>query len=210
MEKYGFETYLDSDIFPEDFASDNCNKVFVDVLNNSTMFITKVTVVLKDCKNNVLFTSEEGKSKEKEYKVAYNQALREAFNSFNKLQHKYVKSEQTQKSLGMIGEPAQTNVAVTNQTKTSTVQDSKIRPKTEITSRMDFKEYSIVATENGFNLITPVSDYQIFQIFKTSSKDIFIAKRDLVSGVLIKKVDNWYFEYYDKNVLKSELIKLTF
>ncbi len=89
MQKYGFESYLDSDILPSDFASDNCNKVYVDVVENNSMMMTKVKVVLKDCLNQVLFTSEEGKSRLKDYTAAYNQALREAFASFEKLNHQY-------------------------------------------------------------------------------------------------------------------------
>ena len=60
MQKYGFESYLDSEILPSEFAADNCNKVYVDVVENNSMMMTKIKVVLKDCFNQVLFTSEEG------------------------------------------------------------------------------------------------------------------------------------------------------
>jgi hypothetical protein len=89
MEKYGFVTYFDTDVLPTEVANQNCNKVYVDVLSNGGLFTTKLTVVLKDCKNEILFTSVEGKSRDKEYQIAYNQALREAFNSFDKLGYKY-------------------------------------------------------------------------------------------------------------------------
>jgi hypothetical protein len=85
MEKYGFTTYFDTDIMPREVAETNCNKVYVEVQNIGNLFSTKLLVVLKDCKNEIIFTSAEGKSREKEYQVAYNQALREAFSSFDKL-----------------------------------------------------------------------------------------------------------------------------
>jgi hypothetical protein len=93
MEKYGFVTFFDTDILPSEVAENNCNKVFVDVLSNGNMFVTKLSVVLKDCKNTVLFTSLEGKSQEKDYLISYNQALREAFNSFDALHYKYNDSD---------------------------------------------------------------------------------------------------------------------
>ena len=93
MEKYGFVTFFDTDILPSEVAENNCNKVFVDVLSNGNMFVTKLSVVLKDCKNTVLFTSLEGKSQEKDYLISYNQALREAFNSFEALHYKYNDSD---------------------------------------------------------------------------------------------------------------------
>ena len=104
LQKYGFESYYDNETFSADFASINCNKIFIDVLNNSTMFSTKLKVVIKDCKNNILATSDEGTSREKEYRVAYNEALRMAFDNFGMLKtHKYQPSE---KSIGTVGELA--------------------------------------------------------------------------------------------------------
>jgi hypothetical protein len=190
MKQYGFEAYFDTDNQPDDFVNMNCNKVFLDVISNGGMFTTKLTVVLKDCKSNILYTSKEGSSREKEYAVAYNQALRMAFESMQSLNYKY---EPTQKSLGIVGEPAIVH---------------EIKPKSEITNQMFFKQYSVIAINNGFNLVG--FDSEVFQISRTSEKDIFIAKRNTIAGVLLKKTDNWFFEYYDNDVLKSELIKVKF
>ncbi len=182
LQKYGFETYYNNETAPDDFVNSNCNKIFVDIVNNSNMFTTKLKVVIKDCKNNILISSEEGASREKEYKVAYNEALRMAFDNFSVLKaHKF---QPSQKSLEMIGEP--------------------------VTNQMFIKKYNVVATKNGFNLITADSDYKIFQIFKTSSIDVFIGNRDNVSGVLIKKTDNWFFEYYQNDKLVSEKVEVKF
>ena len=182
LQKYGFETYYNNETAPDDFVNSNCNKIFVDIVNNSNMFTTKLKVVIKDCKNNILISSEEGASREKEYKVAYNEALRMAFDNFSVLKaHKF---QSSQKSLEMIGEP--------------------------VTNQMFIKKYNVVATKNGFNLITADSDYKIFQIFKTSSIDVFIGNRDNVSGVLIKKTDNWFFEYYQNDKLVSEKVEVKF
>lgn len=199
MEKYGFEAYLDNETFSDGFANENCNKVFIDVESNSNLFTTKLIVVVKDCKNNILFKSEEGKSNDKEFKVAYNLALREAFDNFNILKiHKY---QPLQKSSEIIGETSKSEISS---------EKSDVLKKEAAQNQMSSKNYDVIVTETGYNLITVASDYKIFQIFKTSSKDIFIAKRDSISGVLIKKNESWFFEYYEENVLKSELIKVTF
>ena len=182
LQKYGFETYYNNETAPDDFVNSNCNKIFVDIVNNSNMFTTKLKVVIKDCKNNILISSEEGASREKEYKVAYNEALRMAFDNFSVLKaHKF---QPSQKRLEIIGEP--------------------------VTNQMVIKKYNVVATKNGFNLITAESDNKFFQIFKTSSNDVFIGNRDNVSGVLIKKTDNWFFEYYQNDKLVSEKVEVKF
>jgi len=187
LQKYGFETYYNNEAAPDEFVISNCNKIYIDVLENNNLFTTKLKVVVKDCKGTILATSEEGTSREKEYEVAYNLALRMAFDNFEILKtHKF---QPTEKSLGMVGEPLRKEIAQ---------------------SQMFSKQYNVIATENGYNLITLESDYKIFQIFKTTSNEIFIANMDSIFGVLIKKTDNWFFEYYDGNELKSELIKVTF
>ena len=43
------------------------------------MFTTKVTLILKDCQSNVVYTTVEGSSKEKDYKSAFSEAIKECF-----------------------------------------------------------------------------------------------------------------------------------
>ncbi len=43
----------------------------------------------RTAKNNILFTSRQGDSKEKEYQKAYYEALREAFQSFQTINYDY-------------------------------------------------------------------------------------------------------------------------
>ena len=205
LQKYDFETYFVNESAPDDFINSNCNKIFIEVLNNSNMFTTKLKVVVKDCKNNILATSLEGTSKEKEYNVAYNEAIRMAFDNFGILKmHQF---QPSQKSVGISKEPVQSTV----ETKKVDELPKKIKLSGEpATNQMFQKKYSVVATENGYNLITVPSDYKIFQISKTTSNDVFIAKRDAVFGILIKKEETWFFEYYQNNQLVSEKIEVTF
>lgn len=106
MQKYGFVTFYESDILPDDINNDN--KVYVDVLENNSMFSTKVTIVLKDFKNNILFTSNEGKSLDKSLEIAYNVALRDAINILSSLKHVYTN-----------------NIKVTNLKETNVVYQAK-------------------------------------------------------------------------------------
>jgi hypothetical protein len=60
-----------------------CEGLFADLIFDSNMFQTTITVVLKDCNNNVVFLSEPGTSKEKEYRKSYHEAIRRAFRSID-------------------------------------------------------------------------------------------------------------------------------
>jgi len=89
FEKYGFEAYMEDEELPMELSQTRCKALFADVKNNSGLFLTKLVLVLKDCKNNQVFISEEGTSREKDYKIAYQEALRNAFEPIAALNYKY-------------------------------------------------------------------------------------------------------------------------
>lgn len=83
FEKYGYEA-LYKEALPEGVSA--CDVLQADVENNSGLFMTRLVVLLKNCADDIVFTSEEGKSREKDYKTAYHAALREAFQSLDTVQ----------------------------------------------------------------------------------------------------------------------------
>lgn len=89
FEKYGFESYMADEDLPAKYQNDPCSGLYADVKNNSGMFRTKLEVILKDCKGKVKFVSEEGKSRKKEFKAAFHDALRDAFVSIADLNYRY-------------------------------------------------------------------------------------------------------------------------
>jgi hypothetical protein len=202
MEKYGFETYLSNETAPDDFIANNCNKVFVDVIPNNYFFTTRVKVVIKDCRGTILYTSEEGTSKDKEYKVAYNQALRMAFDSFSILKtHKYQRS---QKSLGMIGEPAPAPVKVNVEKVIVTSENVKV-----YTSKVDNSSLFVQPITNGFQIIDSEPKV-IYKIFNTSTKDVYIATKGTIQGVFFSRNNEWFFEYYQNDKLVTEKVEVKF
>lgn len=190
MEKYGFESYLDSEILPSEFASDNCNKVYVDVVENNSMMMTKVKVVLKDCFNQVLFTSEEGKSRLKDYTAAYNQALREAFASFDKLNHQYNGNVVTQKKEPQV----ETKV--------------EVKPTNSVSSNVAASLFA-QPINNGFQIIN-AEPKVLYKIYKTSTKDFYIATKGTLQGIFFSRNNEWFFEYYQNDKLFSEKVDVRF
>lgn len=79
--KYGFNAYF-SDELPN---VKRCDGLQAEILGKPGFIYTKITVVLKDCNGTEVFRSEEGKSKYKEYKKAYHDAMRKAFVSIEEL-----------------------------------------------------------------------------------------------------------------------------
>jgi hypothetical protein len=192
MEKYGFTAYFDTDKLPEEIASQNCNKVFLNIVEGKSMFTTKLTVVLKDCRNNVLFTSATGNSRAKEYKVAYNQALREAFNSFETLHHQY-----NGKATGKITPKKEETLVLKESFESPVVTDSG----TAVVNAQPIP--------NGFQLVDTTPKV-VLKIYETSNPDIYIASSDIAKGVLVKNNGQWFFEYYENDKLFSQQMDIRF
>ena len=89
LEKENFQTFFIDESFPDDLFKDRCLALNANVINESGMLRTKLLLEFKDCNNNIVFTTIMGDSKEKEYKKAYHEALREAFRSFQSYDHAY-------------------------------------------------------------------------------------------------------------------------
>lgn len=84
----GFNTIYD-DQLPIDLNSNRCLGLFADLQDDSSMFTTKTIITLKDCNGNEVFKTMQGISKEKEYKAAYAESLRESMRSFNGTNYVY-------------------------------------------------------------------------------------------------------------------------
>ena len=88
----GFSTVYDDNL-PEDLTSDRCLGVYVDLVNNSSMFTTKTALALKDCSNQEVFTTQVGRSKKKDYRESYSEAINKAFNSLASMNYSYEPKE---------------------------------------------------------------------------------------------------------------------
>lgn len=201
MEKYGFVTYFDSDVLPSEVAENNCNKVYVDVKSNGNLFVTKLTVVLKDCKNVVLFSSSEGKSREKELQVAYNQSMREAFSSFDNLEYKYNGMQNVKKE-------EVSNYKMITKDSTLKLQENGI-----IIVENDLEFQNLLVAEIiklGYLLIDPATSAIVLKLYKTSNENVFIANSNSINGVVIKKGQEIFFEYYENKQLISRKLNVNF
>ena len=181
FENEGFEVFYDSDQMPNDLAMNRCSVLFVDAVENNTIFATKIIIEIKDCYNKVVYTSVEGNSREKELNRAYNLAFREALSSLKgKLNFKLVK------------EPA--------------IELSKSNSELKNTSEILL---TAVPTVNGYSLLNSNQE-NIFTLQKTSLENVYSAKKGTITGTFFKKNTDWVFEYYDNEELVQEVVNVEF
>lgn len=184
FEREGFEAFYDTDQFPKELAQNRCSALFVNVIENNNLFVTKINVEIKDCYNKVLLVSDLGSSREKEYQKAYVEAFRIALSSVRE------KLKSIEKGLSQ---------------EERRIENSKINNDVKVTS----EKFTAVATELGYNLVDERS-VVVFNLQKTSNGNIFTATKGVLSGILIKKNSGWFFEYYEGEKLISEKVDVKF
>ena len=183
LQKYGFKAYLSNEEIPLNTDIQRCNFLYADVIQDNSMFVTKVKVALKDCKKKIVFETQFGSSREKEFAVSNNQALREAGKSFDKLNYKY---------------NGKNNSSITQEP-----------PKTIVAEINSETFYFAQPTANGFQVVDNEPKV-IMKLYTTSQKNVFIGLKGNTNGVVISKNGKWFFEYYDGDKLISESINLRF
>ncbi len=195
--KYGFKAFLSDEKLPKDVAENKCLALTGTVKDDSGMFTTKSIIELRDCYNNVIFTSSVGKSKEKEYKKAYHEAIRNAFKSVAALKYKYTSSKKDLNENKTEGIPVV--VETPKIINTDAVVTNKVNKDTS-------KTLYAQAITNGFQLVDTKPEV-IFQILKTNVKDVFVIKDK--NGLMYKSSNGWMAEYYeaDKKTIESYKIK---
>ena len=88
LENQGFNA-LYEDALPQDLKADRCLGLVTSLEEDSSLFATKVAVVFKDCEGIEQYRTQFGKSKVKQYREAYREAIAEAFQSFKTFQYSY-------------------------------------------------------------------------------------------------------------------------
>ncbi|WP_337967411.1 hypothetical protein [uncultured Flavobacterium sp.] len=199
LSKAGFQAFYVNEELPAGYG-DRCDLLYVDVKRDNGFLITKLYVEFKDCYGKVIYTSEVGKSKEKDYEVAYRECLDLAFVSINGLHYKYSGKSVAPTTKAVPVSPAAASVV----TATAVVA---------ATPAPDLKDPNLLyaqPTESGYQLIDKTPKV-VMKLLKTSQSNVFIAIKDNVQGSLILKEDGqWYFESYQNDKLVSEKIVVKF
>jgi hypothetical protein len=88
LEDFGFRAFYQAEQFNTNYV-DPCSCLYVDVLNVSNIFLTKLQVEFKDCTNGIVYQSSIGTSEEKDRHESFNEALIMALKSVRYMNYKF-------------------------------------------------------------------------------------------------------------------------
>lgn len=202
--KAGFVAYYANEPIPAEY-NDRCKVLYLDVKQDNSFLTTKLFITFKDCNNGIVFQSAVGKSREKEYQVAYSDAFNKAFESVIALGYVYNGGLNVATKSTLISPPVsvQKDVAVFPDLATA---------KKEVNETASSENKNVLfaqPTSYGYQLIDSEPKV-VMKLYKTSNPASFMAKRGEVQGALVSKENQWFFEYYQGDKLISEKIDVKF
>jgi hypothetical protein len=182
FKKNGFKPILTSDIFPDDLKRNYCLALTSEIKAKGALR-TKVTLILKNCNNEIVFQSE-GITKEKAFDMAYKKGIRMAFEAFEGLNYVYKPKEEDRDHTGN-SESEEANV----------VKDEDVVLKA-------------FPTKNGYAL-KDSKGKTIHQVLKSRRDDMYFLSNN--EGILYRKDGNkWVREFMKDNVVTTEILYIEF
>ncbi len=224
----GFNAVYD-DALPDDLSNNRCLGLLVNLEDTSTLFNTKTALVLRDCQSIEIFRTTEGRSKIKEFRAAYTDALKKSFSSFDGMEYKYTPKEKEEKK-EVVEEPI--TVSFKNDVKSL---DEKPKEKMEVQvatpENQSFKSMEPVSSnikradevaepissdilyaqpiENGYQLVDSTPKVRL-KLINTSVENVFLVDYEGKNGVVLKKGEKWYLEYSENGSKKLEQLNIKF
>ncbi|EKT4500288.1 hypothetical protein [Flavobacterium psychrophilum] len=202
LKQKGFEAYVSTDVLPEGFLDYNCNKIFVNVLEENTLFSTRIKIEFKNCKQLVLFTTDLGESREKELGKGYNQALLLALKSFDKSRYKF--SGKT-----YYDEEAQEKIKSRDVHSISSEVTKITKSEKGVTYEKVTKQDALVTSEVFVKVVNQANQQELL-LYKTSREGIYLCNQNGKNGVVFAKDEVWFFEYLENGKLISEKLDVNF
>jgi hypothetical protein len=230
----GFNTVYDNAL-PQDLNGDRCLGLMVNLADDSSLFSTKLAIVLKDCQGNEVYRTGQGSSKSKDYKLAYREAISKAFNSLNGFTHEYTPKESGNEPVTISFKDDVKNLAVDDTTKEKAIVEVKeelpmapskpseaVNEVKESVAQINNETQDEVSkagdtrltlyaqqTPTGYQLVDTTPSIQ-FYLRKTSVEGVYLASNKSKNGLVFLKDNQWVFEYYEGNKHIKEVLLIKF
>jgi len=178
LTKNKFTVLEDLEKYPADLAANQCLLLNLNVEQIKGFLKTKLEVQFLNCKNQVVFKSDIGMSREKDFKAAYHQALRAAFSSVSEANYKF---NETFDTVSTNEKPISVKPAVSTPMQATDLSSSKLT-----------SEILMTQTSYGFD-IKDADGIVVYSLHQTMSDGIYII--DKLPGIVYKRGNRFVREY---------------
>ncbi|WP_298543131.1 hypothetical protein [uncultured Aquimarina sp.] len=210
FKKYGFTAFMRGDELPDDLKRNGCKSLRANVKKKPGLLKTKLIVDLIDCNGEIIFSSKEGISREKDFKKSYHEALRDAFKDVEYLNYKYNGKQENSlenennsvQQPKVSAQPAvQEEAPISKSDKVEKINEDISSKKIPVTKAVSFtyneETFFFESEVYGFELMQKKDSKStsIGKVFKSSRKNNYIIQAGDLSGI-------GYFDAYGNFVLE--------
>ncbi len=234
--KYGFESIMSNESYPSDLKIDACKALRASVVNHKSLFKTRLELELRDCSNELVYKSEIGESREKDYDRAYNLALRDAFKSIENLNYKYSAKEIARKSVIVASEEDDSEVERLKakieklESESKTVKEIEMPKKAEtkviepeitevketIAEKKEEQPNNVKASNNVFYAQVIDGGYQIvdstpkvvMKLYSTGKQNTFIVEDQ--NAIVYEEDGFWYISEREGSTTSTRVLNIKF
>lgn len=211
--QYGYPAFYD-DAIPPDLASRPCQGLRVGLVENSSLLHTKVKLTLKDCYGQVVYETLEGKSKTKEYELAYREAIEEAFIPLAALGYTYTPDgDDAGDEVAAVLTEDPGSVPAAAETREEGIGGEAAAAAAipaAVAQGEEIETWYAQPVENGYQLVDSTPSVRM-KLVNTSQEDTYIAMVDgAPMGMVYKKDGDWWHEFYKDGKAKLRKLRIDF
>lgn len=207
LTKYGYKALYD-DAIPEELFLHKCRGVTVQLAENSSFLLTRVSAVFLDCKGREVYRTPEGSSKSKEFKEAYAESIQEALDVMAILKYEYVGADEEQASIPETPtepfeteieenkeEPAVEVLIASSEAIEETAGEAAEIAEPETEKAGEPLSWSEAINQNGY-VLNHLETEETWVLMRTSDPAVFLAYSQNKQGIAFKQSMGWKLEYY--------------
>ncbi len=225
LSQKGFHAVYD-DALPGDLVKNRCLGVAVKMENKSSMFSTKVGLKFIDCFSKTVYTTQEGKSKIKEYNEAYSDAIKKALSSLNGFTYEYtakvdekpmvVSFKNDVKKLDNTKEEVQEKAEMKKEGHIEQVATKENQSFKDLSPKpSNIKKAAVVPTgilysqemPYGYQLVDSTPKV-VMKLYKTTLDNVFMVQGS--NAIVHKKDEQWVYEYETDGKTETKVILIKF
>lgn len=224
FEKSNFNAVMNSEQKPTDLKANGCLGLYANVKEDSGLFATKLVVLLENCNGEIVFRSKEGTSREKDFKTAHHEALRDAFTSLEEVDYKYEGNSPATSSQDRLSTTAEVKSEVASEIPQENmkaaredeqedeeieVEGSEVQKEINNYFVLDNAVYFLEENSSGFSFFQKGMAEPFASLIKSEGKDSFIYNSITKQGLAyFDTKGNLVVEYFDRN--KNEMVKMIY
>ncbi|MBQ0739295.1 hypothetical protein J9332_33785 [Aquimarina celericrescens] len=213
LNEQGFETFMDVEDKPKDLKFNNCLALYVDLQSESESFFslqTELNLIFRDCNNQIIFESE-GRSKVKDFKESYHDALYKAFEIFEGSNFYYEYNGKNSYDSSKFEEGEQKSPIKKEPKKETKSFEETVKEKLIGTYSLFNEEYSISKIEAGY-ILTNTATAEKKAFINVTSNNSLLFNSDTINGTLVINDDGdlevEYFNNASGKVEKATLYRV--